>query len=969
MKLLARRKFQEKIGISFALLIGLIAVNTIVAGLVAYSITLQSEQQKEIEEIIQDVDRIRLAVSHFTSSLDRGLAEQVFRQIDSTRQRIKEAAPRHGDGKLSSLFSQLDDFKARFQKYMVEVDQMAALESRAVALGHSMLVRINGAKADQSDFANHQVFDAIVGRALNIMWQVQELLSRTHKPSDEQVSRIKAEQESLKILSRKEGDSDTQRMLFRIVRDIRDYVASYERHLLYRDRNADTERALFQISAHIHADCDDISSEMDVSIRRYITFATTFAILLFLTTLVVAPLLARYLTGQILNPILKLVSITKQVAAGHLDVRANAQTDDAIGRLSHYFNLMTKSLKSSQEELLEKHHALEEAHEELERRVEMRTQELAVSNASLQSEIIARKRSEAEIRSSEEKFRAMFELSPLGMARNSLDGHFLEANQSLQHMLGYDLESLRQCRLSDLYTEVPAIDWNDLVSSIREFGIYSLREAHIQCRDGRTIYMRLNGVLIVDSDGLESIWSICEDITEQKKSEEVIWNQANFDPLTGLPNRRKFQNSLDREIKNCNRQSHLMALMFLDLDKFKEVNDSLGHDKGDLLLIEAARRIAGCLRETDVVSRLGGDEFTVILPSLDSMSSVERVARKIIDVIAQPFELTGDKVFIGVSIGISLYPSDADSMEELMIRADQAMYQAKAEGRNRFCYYTHALQELSQKRVRLINDLRDAIKNEQLELYYQPIIELANGDIYKAEALIRWHHPDFGLITPLEFIPLAEETGTIAEIGDWVFRKAVNHVKHLRGYCHPQFQISINKSPIQFRTDQLYAEGWFAFINSLDLCDQAIVIEITEELLRDATDHVKNRLSEYRDAGLQLSLDNFGSGYSSLAYLNRYNIDYLKIDRAFVRHLAPNSNEFSLCEAITLSAHRLGLKVIAEGVENSLQHNLLLAAGCDYAQGFFYSRPLPIDEFEVFLSSSYCSDISAKNEQDIPLRK
>jgi diguanylate cyclase (GGDEF)-like protein/PAS domain S-box-containing protein len=953
MKLLAGRKFQQKIGISFTLLIGLIAINALVVGLVTYSITSKIERQSEIEAIVRDVVQTRLTVSSFINSLDREMAEQVFNQIALTRQQIKAAVPRYSDGKLSSLLSQLGDFKARFQKYVIEADQKAAFESRAFALGHGVLQQVNWIRSNRATNIDYQLFDTVIRYVANIMWRGQELQSHPSRSSAEKINRIKVEMESLKPLTQKADDTASQRLLFRVIRDARDYIASLENHLLYRDLNAETERALYQISIQIQADCNRVNSEMEQTIRRHIDLAITITLAIFLVTLATALGLVRYLTGEILKPVHGLVSVTKKVAAGELDVRANVEVDDAIGKLSHYFNLMTKSLKSSQEQLLEKHRALEEAHEGLEKRVEMRTRELAITNASLESEIAARKRSEAEIRASEEKFRAMFEMSPLGMAHNTLDGLFLKANQALQDMLGCNLDILRQRRLADLYVEEPVISWADRVSMLQQSQHYSLREVPIRRQNGQILIMRLNEVLVTDGDGHESLWSIFEDITEQKKTDEIIWNQANFDPLTGLPNRRMFQNSLDYEIKNSNRQSRIMALMFLDLDKFKEVNDTRGHEKGDLLLIEAARRIAGCVRETDVVARLGGDEFTVILPNLESTSNVERVARKIVVDLAQPFDLGDDKAFIGVSIGIALYPGDADSLEELMNHADQAMYQAKAGGRNRFCYFTHTLQELSQKRHRMIKDMWDGLNKGEFELHYQPIVELTSGDIHKAEALIRWRHPTFGLVNPSEFIPLAEETGMIKEIGNWVFREAEKQVKHLRENYHPRFQISINQSPIQFRIKQSHAEDWLSFIGASGHLNQAIAIEITEDLLQETNEHVENQLSRYREAGLQLSLDDFGSGYSSIAYLNRFDFDYVKIDQAFIRDLAPNSNEYALSEAITLMAHRLGLKVIAEGVETSLQHDQLRAAGCDYAQGYFFSRPLPMEEFEILLCPGF----------------
>jgi diguanylate cyclase (GGDEF)-like protein/PAS domain S-box-containing protein len=948
-KFLTRRKFQEKIGISFALLISLIVFNVLVAGLATYSITNETKRQNEIEEIIRNVEKTRLTVSQFINSLDRRLAEQVLVEIALTSQRIKAAASGSSEEKLSPLLSQLGDFKARFQKYMVEADQLAAVESQDIALGHLLLEQLNGASMDENLFIDRKSFDKIVGHVVNIMWQGQELQSRLHRPTAEQINKIKAELDELKTLSQKSDEIEAQRLLFRIVRDTRDYVTSFEQLQRYTARNATTERDLFQISAQIQTDCDQVSTEMEAAIDRHINFAITITLLIFMITLVTAPALSRYLTGEILKPILSLVSITKDVAAGQLDARANVEVEDDIGKLSYYFNLMTKSLKQSQEQLLEKNRALKKAHDELEYRVNLRTRELAVTNANLQSEITTRKQSEKEIRASEEKFRAMFEMSPLGIARNNLDGVFLEANHALQAMLGHDLKSLRQFRLFDLFVGASPIGWIDFVSSLQETRHYSLCEVHTQSRDGQAYFMRLNGVLVTDSDGHESIWSICEDITEQKRTEEVIWQQANFDPLTGLPNRRMFQNNLDHEIKISKRQSRLFALMFIDLDKFKEVNDTLGHDKGDLLLLEAAQRITRCVREVDMVARLGGDEFTVILPDIESATNAERVATKIIDSLSQPFYLAGNTAFVGASIGITIYPNDTNSLKELMSHADQAMYQAKAEGRSRFCHFTRSLQTLSRKRARLIQDMRQALSDGQFELYYQPIVEMANGEIHKAEALIRWHHPVLGLVTPSEFIPLAEETGVIVDIGDWVFREAAKQVKRIRSNYHPHFQISINKSPIHFRTPKPYTDEWIAFLSSLGLSSNAIIIEITESLLLDATEIVKDRLLQCRDAGLQVSLDDFGTGYSSLAYLNRFDIDYLKIDQAFVRDLAPGSNESALCEAITVMAHKLGLKVIAEGVETPVQRDLLQAFGCDYAQGFLYSEPLPADDIEHYI--------------------
>jgi EAL domain-containing protein (putative c-di-GMP-specific phosphodiesterase class I) len=301
---------------------------------------------------------------------------------------------------------------------------------------------------------------------------------------------------------------------------------------------------------------------------------------------------------------------------------------------------------------------------------------------------------------------------------------------------------------------------------------------------------------------------------------------------------------------------------------------------------------------------------------------------------------------VSFSIGITLYPNDAVHIDDLLKKADQAMYAAKHQGRNRFCYFTLSMQEAAENRLRLTNDLRNALSDQQFWLVYQPIVELATGDIKKAEALIRWHHPTRGTINPDEFIPLAEETGLIIEIGEWVFRQAASQVKiWCEQYC-PDFQISVNKSPAQFHNNGDSHANWFRHLQALGLPGHCIVIEITERLLLDDSMLVNDKLFAFRNVGMQISLDDFGTGYSSLAYLKKYNIDFLKIDQAFVCNLSKDSTDMALCEAIILMAHKLGMKVIAEGVETEAQRDLLIQAGCDYGQGFLFSKPVTAKEFE-----------------------
>ncbi|NOQ14667.1 MAG: EAL domain-containing protein [Methyloprofundus sp.] len=434
------------------------------------------------------------------------------------------------------------------------------------------------------------------------------------------------------------------------------------------------------------------------------------------------------------------------------------------------------------------------------------------------------------------------------------------------------------------------------------------------------------------------------DITERKKDEEIIWQQANYDELTHLPNRRMFQDRLELEIVKSHREKLSLALLFIDLDHFKAVNDTLGHEMGDLLLIKAAQRIMSCVRESDTVARLGGDEFTVILSELSDISSIERITDSIIKNLSQPFRLEEQEVYITASIGITLYPNDGDSVSQLLKNADQAMYRAKNIGRNRFSYYTPAMQETAQKHLQILTDLRSALTEQQFQLHYQPIIDLETGKILKAEALIRWHHPVRGIISPADFIPIAEESGLIIEIGDWVFKQAAQQAKQWQEKYGLTIQISINKSPIQFHSTE-DSTNWIKYLKNLNLLGENIVIEITESLLMETSDSVIKQLLQFRDANIQVSMDDFGTGYSSLAYLNKFDIDYLKIDRSFTRNLSSNSSDMILSEAIIVMAHKLGLKVIAEGIETEEQYQLLKAAGCDYGQGYLFSRPVAADEF------------------------
>lgn len=438
-----------------------------------------------------------------------------------------------------------------------------------------------------------------------------------------------------------------------------------------------------------------------------------------------------------------------------------------------------------------------------------------------------------------------------------------------------------------------------------------------------------------------------------KQSKEMLWRRVNFDTLTDLPNRDLLHDRLSQEFKKADRSSLPIALLLIDLDQFKEVNDTLGHEMGDVLLQEAARRIVSCVRASDTVARLGGDEFAVVLPQLHDVTYARSIAQKIISKLAEPFNLRGEIAYVTASLGITVYPADALDIDGMLRNVDQAMYVAKNEGRNRYRYYTVELQEKAQNKLHLTHDLRNALPENQLVLYFQPIVELKTNQVHKAEALLRWQHPTRGQVSPAEFIPLAEETRLILEIGVWICKEAMRWGQRWNGLAAAGFQISINKSPVEFMDEsgRDSVASFVAQLHELGLSGDNFVFEITEGLLLNADERISNKLMVLRDAGIQVSIDDFGTGYSSLSYLKKFDIDYLKIDQSFVRNLSADSDDLALCEAIIVMAHKLGLKVIAEGVETVLQRDLLSGAGCDYAQGYLYSRPIPPEEFEAWMNA------------------
>lgn len=528
------------------------------------------------------------------------------------------------------------------------------------------------------------------------------------------------------------------------------------------------------------------------------------------------------------------------------------------------------------------------------------------------------------------------------------------ANNKFIQLTGYNLESISSKHPKDVADTGISIEenehmWENIQLQVQRVGVWQ-GEMHSSRSSGEKFWEQVIVTPIKDGTGQPSHYLILgEDISIRKRYEQQLLRQANYDILTGLPNRMLALDRLKLALAQARREDQLVGLMFLDLDNFKHINDTMGHDSGDTLLIEASRRISSCLRGTSTVARLGGDEFLVILPALENAEDTELVAERILKTFTSPFTLGSQEVFISTSIGIAIYPTDSDGSTSLLQHADSAMYQAKSKGKSAFRRFSPEMKEHSHERVQIETRLRRALELSELELYYQPIVNVRTGMILGAEALIRWNNPVMGLVSPDKFIPLAEETGLIVPIGDWVLQTACSDIQKWRDISDIDLTVAVNVSPRQFR-DTNFIQTVLNALETYDLEAHNLELEITERLILDDSIETSHILKTLDKAGVRLSVDDFGTGYSALGYLKSYPFDTLKIDKSFVQDVMKQPEDAALVKAIITMAHSLGLQVIAEGVEEAEQLNFLENNDCDYAQGYFFSRPIPVGAFGEWLA-------------------
>ncbi|HYC61933.1 MAG TPA: EAL domain-containing protein [Thermoanaerobaculia bacterium] len=560
-------------------------------------------------------------------------------------------------------------------------------------------------------------------------------------------------------------------------------------------------------------------------------------------------------------------------------------------------------------------------------------------------DVTARFAAEAALRESEIRYRLLFEQNAAGVCVSRLDGLILDCNVTFAQMLGSSRSQIVGMSMSSLYANPSEAD--ELTALLRSAGTLNSVEVELRRADKRVLWVLSNLVLVGDAaSGV--VHATVVDISDRKRAEEQIEFHAYHDVLTHLPNRKLFTDRLRHGLTRAKRNNKAVAVMFIDVDHFKTINDTLGHTAGDELLLEMARRLRECVRDDDTVARLGGDEFTIILSELRQPEDAVGVAQKILETVQEPLTIGGMPIVVSASIGIALYPEDGHDPESLLRNADSAMYRAKEEGRNTYQLCTNEMKQRALERLSVESRLRTALRDQQLMLAYQPQINLVTGRTIGVEALVRWNDPLRGVVEPASFIPIAEETRLILPLGEWVLRTACRQMKEWHDRGAGPMRIAVNLSARQFQQHDL-VEMVRSALDDANLGPSSLDLEITETTAMQNAEVTVETLHALRALGVGISIDDFGMGYSSLNYLRRFPLNAVKIDRAFVSDITSNNGDAAIVSAVIGMARSLRLRVLAEGVETAEQFAFLRSRECDEAQGYYFSRPIAADDMTRML--------------------
>lgn len=628
-----------------------------------------------------------------------------------------------------------------------------------------------------------------------------------------------------------------------------------------------------------------------------------------------ALLIAYIVIRRITRRLSHLLDWSRVVSSGNLSASLFSDSNDEVGRLTVSMVDMANSIRLAHGELAEAKNNAESIAKEL------------------------------------QLYAQAFENSGEAILISDKQNRILNVNAAFTEQTGFSLDDVVGKDPKIFATDqTPISTYQDLWQGLENNGFWQ-GELWDQKKNGQ-IYPKWASISAIRDENDNVLFYIASftDISERKESEARIERLAHHDILTGLHNRFELDNRLEQAIASSHRDQQQLAVLFIDLDRFKNINDSLGHHIGDQILIAVAGRLKECIRESDIVARIGGDEFVIVLTGMKDNSQAAVMAEKILQNISEPYEISGHELNTSPSIGISVYPNDGDSVDELLRTADVAMYHAKEHGRNTYHYFTESMFVAANELIKIERELRAALHSEQLVLYYQPQMNSADLKVVSMEALLRWKHPEQGMISPELFIPIAEDAGIICELGSWVIDDACRQLAAWKSEGLTGYRVAINLSAKQLQSKALSDEIRSTMLK-YQIEGSDLEIEITETAAMSEPEQAIHQLDKLRELGIRLAIDDFGTGYSSLAYLKRLPIQTLKLDKSFVGDIETDPNDAEICIATVALAHNLGLKVVAEGVETDAQRDFLMEHGCDYLQGYLFSKPLPAEEISKFLSN------------------